>query len=406
MEKLGVLSTIRQAVILAGGEGLRLRPLTNRVPKPMVAVNDRPFLEYLVELLKDNGITEVVFLLGYLPEKITGHFGDGSKFGIEAKYSTGKVSDKTGTRIRNAGQQLDGTFLLLYGDNYYPLNLKKMLAFCIEHDTLASTTVYTNRDGKGEYGTENNIYVDVDGHVVKYDKGRKDPKLNGVDIGFFIVNKKVLELMPDSDFSFEEEILPLLVKKRQLAGYQTRHRYHYITTLASLKSTEKYLQPKKIILLDRDGVINRKPAEGDYIKNWGEFSFLPGAIEALRLLTEKGYDIFVITNQRGVARGLMSINALESIHRKMKTELAKHGIDIKQIYYCPHGEDEGCDCRKPKPGMLFQAASEHDFNLTKAVFIGDDERDRQAGEAADCPTTILSPGEDLVSVVKALLKSR
>jgi histidinol-phosphate phosphatase family protein len=396
---------IRQAVILAGGEGTRLRPLTNRVPKPMVIVNNRPFLEYLIDMLKENGISEVVLLLGYLPEKITQYFGDGQNFGVNIKYSIGEVSDKTGTRIKNAGHLLDDVFFLMYGDNYWPLNLERLLKFYNEHKILASTTVYANKDGKGEYGAKNNIYVDDDGYVVKYDKSRKDENLNGVDIGFFIVSKKVLELMPNHDFSFEEEILPLLVDKRQLSGYRTEHRYYYISTPESLKLTENYLQPKKVVLLDRDGVINRKAPENDYIKNWGEFEFLPGAVEALKLLTQNGYDIYIITNQRGIARGMMSERGLDIIHGKLKAELEKHNARIKGIYYCPHGLDDGCDCRKPKPGLLFQAASEHNLNLTKAVFIGDGESDFQAGDAAGCKTILVEPEKDLLQIVNSLLKS-
>lgn len=399
------MTGIRQTVILAGGEGTRLRPLTQNMPKPMVPVNNRPFLEYLIDMLKGNGISEAVLLLGYLPEKITGYFGDGSNFGVDMKYSIGKVSDKTGTRIKNAGPLLDDVFLLMYGDNYWPLNLKKLFEFYNERKTLASTTIYANKDGKGEYGAENNISVDDDGYVLKYDKSRKDKNLNGVDIGFFIISKRVLELMPNKDFSFEEETLPRLVEKRQLAGYRTEHRYYYISTPESLKLTERFLQPKKVVLLDRDGVINKKAPENDYVKNWSEFEFLPGTIEALRLLTQNGYDIYIITNQRGIARKMMSEHDLSVIHEKLKEELEKHSVKINQIYYCPHGLDDGCDCRKPKPGMLFQAAREHDFDLTKAVFIGDDERDLQAGEAAGCKTDMVNPGKGLLQIVTSLLKS-
>lgn len=399
------MAGIRQAVILAGGEGIRLRPLTYQVPKPMVLANNRPFLEYLIGVLRENGISEVVLLLGYLPKKIIRYFGDGSNFGLNIKYSVGKVSDKTGTRIKNAENLLDDIFLLMYGDNYWPLNLKRLLEFYIKHKTLASTTVYTNKDGKGEYGAENNIYVDDAGYVLKYDKSRKDKNLNGVDIGFFVISKEVLELMPNHDFSFEAEILPLLINKRQLSGYQTEHRYYYISTLESLKLTEKFLQPKKVVLLDRDGVINRKPPEHDYVKSWSEFEFLPGAIEALKLLTQNGYDIYIVTNQRSIARGMMDEHDLNVIHEKLKEELEKHDARINRIYYCPHGLDDRCDCRKPKPGMLFQAARENDFDLTKAIFIGDDERDLQAGDAAGCETILVTPEKNLLEIVNCLLKS-
>lgn len=239
------MAGIRQAVILAGGEGTRLRPLTLSVPKPMVLANNRPFLEYLIEMLKENGISEVVLLLGYLPEKIIQHFGDGSDFGVSIKNSIGKVTDKTGARIKNAEHLLDDVCLLLYCDNYWPLDLEKLFQFYTRHKTLASATIYTNKDGKGEYGPENNTYVDDNGYVLKYDKSRKDKDLNGVDIGFFIISKKVVELIPNNDCSFEEEVLPLLIDKRQLSGYQTDHRYYYISTPGTLKLTEEFLRSKK-----------------------------------------------------------------------------------------------------------------------------------------------------------------
>jgi NDP-sugar pyrophosphorylase family protein len=237
--------SIRQAVILAGGEGVRLRPLTYDVPKPMVLVNNRPFLEYLVDILKDNGITEVVLLLGYLPDKIIRHFGDGSNFGLSIKYSIGKVSDKTGTRIKNASPLLDEVFLLIYGDNLWPLDLKKLYAFYTRQKTLVSTTLYTNKDGRGEYGRENNAYVNDGGFVLKYDKSRRDKDLNSVDIGFFILSKKVLELIPPGGCSFEEEVLPVLISKRQLSGYRTDERYYYITSAESLGAMEEFLRSKK-----------------------------------------------------------------------------------------------------------------------------------------------------------------
>ena len=248
---------IKQAVILAGGIGSRLRPLTYEIPKPMVKLNDQPFLEYLIRLLKENGISEVVLLLGYLPEKVVEYFGDGSNFGVNIKYSIGDVAWETGTRIRNANELLDEHFLLMYSDNYWPLNLKKLVKYYSGHTVLGLVTVYANKDKI----TQNNIFVDDEGYVIKYDKTRKDADLNGVDIGFFIMDKKILEFMPDFNFSFEKEILHQLIDKKQLCGYQTNHRYYSIGNLERLPLTEKYLKPKKIIFLDRDGVINKKQPE-------------------------------------------------------------------------------------------------------------------------------------------------
>lgn len=390
---------IKQAVILAGGIGSRLRPLTYEIPKPMVKLNDQPFLEYLIRLLKENGISEVVLLLGYLPEKVVEYFGDGSNFGVNIKYSIGDVAWETGTRIRNANELLDEHFLLMYSDNYWPLNLKKLVKYYSGHTVLGLVTVYANKDKI----TQNNIFVDDEGYVIKYDKTRKDADLNGVDIGFFIMDKKILEFMPDFNFSFEKEILHQLIDKKQLCGYQTEHRYYSIGNLERLPITEKYLEPNKIIFLDRDGVINKKQPRGDYVKYWDEFEFLPGSIEAIKVLTKNKYEIYIITNQAGIARGLMSEEDFKNINQNMISELENQNCKIVDTYYCPHGWDDGCECRKPKPGMLVQAAREHYFDLTKAIFIGDDERDIQAGQAAGCKTILVTPENDLLQIVKSLV---
>lgn len=393
-----MLHKIKQAVILAGGPGLRLRPLTSDRPKPMVLVNGRPFLDYLVGLLKRNGTEEIIFLLGYLHEKITDYVGDGSRYGVRVKYSVSDLIDGTGTRIQKAHQKnlLDQEFLLLYCDNYLNLSLDELYNFHATHGVLATTTVYTNKYGV----TKNNIFVDGEGYVTKYDKSRQDPAMNGVDLGFFILNRKVMDFMPKENFYFEEVILPLLISKRQLAGFTTDQIYYSIGSPARLQATEQFLKPKKIIFLDRDGVINKRPPKGDWVKRWEEFEFLPGAREAMELLSAAGYEIYLISNQTGIARGAMSAETLTEIHSSMERELLKHGVRINAIYHCPHNWDSPCECRKPKPGMFFQAALDHHIDLPSAIFIGDDERDGVAGKAAGVPTIVLGTGESLLEIVK------
>jgi len=395
-----IMVSIKQAVILAGGVGTRLRPLTYKIPKPMITLNNKPFLEYLIDLLEKNGIEEVILLLGYLPEKIEEHFENGSNAGINIKYSIGDVSFETGKRIKNAEEFLDDNFLLMYCDNYWPLNLRKLSEYHDNHNVLATVTIYTNKDNF----TKSNMKVDGKGYVTLYDKSRKEKNLSGVDIGFFIINKKVLKLMPDTNFSFERDILPKLIEKKQLAGYLTDHRYYSVGSPERLPITEKFLQPKKVIFLDRDGVVNKKAHKADYVKRWDEFEFLAGSAEAITLLTKNGYDIYIKSNQAGIAREMMMEDNLKEIHEKMKNELRKHGARVSDIYYCPHGWDEGCECRKPKPGMFFQAAREHHIDLTEAIFIGDDERDLQAGDVAGCKTILVNPENNLLKVVRSLVK--
>ena len=395
---------IVQAVILAGGQGKRLKPFTANNPKPMLPVNGKPFIEHLIILLKNNRIKEIVILTGYLGEKIEKYLGDGSKFGIKIKYSytpflneSGKENE-SGLRLKNAQYLLDDFFLLLYCDNYWPLNLEKLTGFFKTHPSDILVTAYSNLDNS----TKNNILADSFGYVSKYDKTRQEQNLNGVDIGFFIVNKKVLKLLPRSNSQFEKIVLPELVKNKRLSAYLTDQKYYSIGDLKRAQLLAKFISDKKVVFLDRDGVINKKPPKAEYVKNWNEFEFLPGAIEAIKLLTDKGYKIFIISNQPGIARGALSKKDIDYIHKKMALVFKNNGGEIDGIYICPHGWDEGCNCRKPKPGLLLQASREHLIDLTNAIFIGDDKRDIEAGHVVGCKTLFIDGRNLLLKVVKQL----
>lgn len=392
-----------QGVILAGGTGTRLRPITETIPKAMVPVSDKPFIEHIIDEFKANGIKEIVILLGYLPDQIKNCFGNGDKFGVKISYSEGAVEDETGTRIRNAKDLLQEHFLLAYCDNYWPVPLAEMIDFFVSKKVLASTTVYKNIDGHAEYGKENNILVDDNGYVKLYDKSRQHPKLNGVDIGFFILNKKIVETMPSGNFSFETVMLPQLAEAGQLAGYLTERRYYTITNVDWLERTRKTLSAKKIIFLDRDGVINKKKEE-DYVKNWNEFEFLPDALDALKLLKANSYEVFVVTNQRGIARNLLTANDLEDIHDKMCRIVAEHGGHISGVYYCPHSLESGCYCRKPSPGMLLQASTDHHVDLSKSVFVGDSDTDMEAGNRVGCKTILMESNSSLLKIIKNIVQ--
>lgn len=394
------MKKITQAVILAGGRGTRLRPFTLNNPKPMVPIYGKTFLEHLIKLLKENGIKEVVILTGYFGEKIEKYFGDGANFGIKIKYSytpflnEKREENENGVRLKNAQTLLDDLFLLLYCDNYWPFQLNKLVKYFNERNCDLLVTAYSNKDNS----TKNNILINEDGFVTNYDSSRTEQSLNGVDIGFFIVNKKVLKLLLKSNSKFEDVVLPKLIRRRRLAGYLSDQKYYSISNPQRVKITEKFLAPKKCILLDRDGVINKKSKRGDYVKKWDEFSFLPGSIEAIKLLNDKGYKIFIISNQPGIAKGKMTEEDLNLIHKKMQQELKSSGAKIDGIYCCPHGWDDGCNCRKPKPGLLFKVSREHFFDLTKSIFIGDDKRDIEAGEKVGCKTILVNTKRNLLQI--------
>jgi D-glycero-D-manno-heptose 1,7-bisphosphate phosphatase len=390
---------VRQAVILAGGMGLRLRPFTYDNPKAIVPVNGKPFLSYIIDELKKNGIEEIVMLLGYLPEKIEAYLGDGSSFGVQVKYSIGSVEDATGTRVRNAMDLLDDRFLLIYCDNYLRFHIEPLLAFHESQQALATMTVYTN-----SYGfTKNNLFLNQEGWIMTYDKTRTMPGLNGVDVGFFVLEKQALLLLPDGNVWLDKDLFPELIARKQLAGFSTNQLYYSLSTPERRAMTERFLGPQKVIFLDRDGVINKKMPQGEYVLSVQDFVFLPGAIDAIALLHKEGYEVYVVSNQAGIGRGLMNEGDLFEIHKYMEQEIEKGGGKISGIFYCPHSVEDQCKCRKPKPGLLFQAALTHYIDLPRATFIGDDVRDQEAGRAAACKTIFMESDGNLLEIVKSMI---
>jgi histidinol-phosphate phosphatase family protein len=147
---------------------------------------------------------------------------------------------------------------------------------------------------------------------------------------------------------------------------------------------------RKCVFFDRDGIVNESPGTG-YVERWEDFRLLSGFVDVLRLVTEHGYDAVVVSNQRGVALGVMTRAAVDGIHENLCTVLARdHGLHLLDILYCPHDKGE-CDCRKPQPGMLLTAARRHGIDLTVSWMVGDRERDVAAGKRAGCRTVLVSP---------------
>ena len=150
----------------------------------------------------------------------------------------------------------------------------------------------------------------------------------------------------------------------------------------------------KAIFLDRDGVINE---EVNYLSDPGDFKFIKGSIEALKILKNKGFLLFIITNQAGIARGYFTKKVLDSIHEKMNNILKHHEITLDDIFYCPHHPDftGECECRKPKPGMIFKAKEKFKINLHESYIVGDTINDIKAGRNAKCKTVLVLTGHGL-----------
>ncbi|MBI5201888.1 MAG: NTP transferase domain-containing protein [Elusimicrobia bacterium] len=237
---------LEQAVIFAGGRGERLRPLTDTLPKPMAPVKGEPFLNYLIQSLCAVGIKRVLLLVGYRHEAIVDYYRKHAGSRFTPDFSIGTADDLTGRRLLNAYTKLDDRFLLLYGDNYWPIELPGMLAHYEKTGAKVQSTVFRNAKGTGEYGAQNNVQVGPDGRILRYDRTRKDPSLNGTDIGYFVVDKSILDPELEGNISFEEHYLPRLIAGGALAGFFTDRQYHYITELKSLKAFEDYVTQDSI----------------------------------------------------------------------------------------------------------------------------------------------------------------
>ena len=155
------------------------------------------------------------------------------------------------------------------------------------------------------------------------------------------------------------------------------------------------------VFLDRDGVINVERA--DYVKSWDEFQFLPGALSGIRRLTELGCRLFVVTNQAGIHRGIMPVATVTDIHRRMRDAIYDHGGRIDGVFFCPHRSDEGCDCRKPRPGLLRLAADIFQIDLSRAILVGDNLTDIEAGLAVGCRGILVRSGRRPVASMADLV---
>jgi histidinol-phosphate phosphatase family protein len=368
----------------------------------MVELHGRPFLEYLVEMLRDEGFSEILLLLGYLPHVIQDHFGDGRRFDVRITYSVTAPEDLTTRRLLVARDQLDALFLLMYCDNYWPMRFERMWEQYVASGAPAMTTVYSNKD---KYSRDS-VKVGADGFMEVFDRSRTTPGLSGVEISYAIVRRDLLDGLADPDLLIEEALYPELTRQKQLAAYVTDHRYYSVGSAERLPLTETFLARRPAVILDRDGVLNRRAPRGQYVRDVSEFEWLPGSLEALRAFHEAGYRVIVASNQAGLARGQVTTNALEAIHDRMRTEARAAGGAIDAIYFCPHGWDEGCECRKPKPGLLFQAQREFSLDLTRTFFLGDDERDLQAADAAGAPSLLVTEEQPLLVHARHLLTSK
>ena len=226
-----------QAVILAGGLGTRLRPITETIPKPMAPVAGVPYLQYQLKELARQGVRDVVLLTGYLGEQIEQYFGTGASLGLSLRYSKEPHALGTGGAVRLAADTLADSFLIIYGDSYLPVNYRAVLS-SLEQVPAADglVVVYDNRGA--DTSVKNNIDLDTDGYVSRYEKDGEG--LHYVEAGVLAFRRKVIDTLPAGEvISLEKEVFPKLIARRALLAYPTNTRFYDIGTPDRLRAFEE-----------------------------------------------------------------------------------------------------------------------------------------------------------------------
>ena len=425
-----------KVVIMAGGRGTRIAELFPDIPKPLIPVDGMPILEREIRSLASQGFKDIILTVGYLADKIIAFLGDGNQLGVKIEYF---VEEKP---LGNAGAlfQLkekigEEPFFLLNADAAFDVDFNRMLDFHKKHGGLVTLFTHPNSHPY-DSGL---IIADKNGNVEKWLSKEDERPLwynNRVNAGLHVIDPKVLdqslknlEIDPSTGYpkgkvDLDRQILKPLCGTGKMFCYDspeyvkdmgTPERFHQVEAdyKNGVVQAKNLHNRQKAIFLDRDGTINKYVG---FLRNIDEFELIEGVSEAIRKINQSGYLAIVVTNQPVIARGEVTWGELHEIHRKMETLLGKDGAYIDGIYICPHHPDKGfegerpeykfdCDCRKPKPGLLLQAAKDFNIDLSDSYMIGDSENDVKAGKNAGCKNSILIDRfGSLLNVIISILK--
>jgi len=410
-----------KTVIMAGGKGTRISSVASDIPKPMIRIDGRPVLEREIECLRRQGFTDLILTVGHLKQVIMDHFGDGSSYGVKIQYFEEEKPLGNAGALFRLRKELTEDFLLLNADAVFDVDFERFAAFHKEKGGLVSLFVHPN-----SHPYDSGLLITDENKSVLQWLTKEDPRLeyyrNLVNAGLHVMSPKVLDLAmeraveqlgkeaandPDKKWDLDRELLKPLSGTGKMYAYAspeyvkdmgTPDRYETVCRdfAAGTVSARNLKQKQKAVFLDRDGTLNK---EVGFCHSSEDFELLPRTVENIRKINESGYLAVVVTNQPVIARGEMSFEELDRMHRKLETELGKAGAWLDGIYFCPHHPDSGfegevkelkivCDCRKPKPGMLLQAAKDMNIDLSASIMIGDSDRDVQAGENAGCARNI------------------
>lgn len=401
-----------RAVIMAGGRGTRISELFPNIPKPMIYVCGIPVLEREIIYLKEQGFKDIILTVGYKAEIIMNHFGNGQKYGVHIEYFVEKEPLGNAGALFQLKHKLTEDFLLLNADAMFNVDFKRFVEFHKVHKGLVTLFTHPNNHPYDSGLIIANEEKQVEQWLSKEDV-RPEFYQNRVNAGLHVINPKVLDMqVTTSKVDLDRQVLKPLCGTGKMYCYDspeyvkdmgTPDRYAAVCSdfEKGIVESRNLRNKQRAIFLDRDGTINKYIG---FLRKANQFELLEGVSKAIRKINASGYLAVVVTNQPVIARGEVTFAELKKIHNKMETFLGKNGAYLDGIYFCPHHPDKGfegevqelkidCDCRKPKPGLLLQAAEDLNIDLKQSWMIGDGKNDIVAGKNAGCKTALIGNGD-------------
>jgi D-glycero-alpha-D-manno-heptose 1-phosphate guanylyltransferase len=383
-----------EAIILAGGLGTRLRDTVPDLPKCMAPVAGRPFLFYVINYLRSQGLEKFIFSLGYKHEIIEQWLAEQFDT-LDYKCVIEEEPLGTGGAILMACLEAKGkNAVVANGDTIFRSDVQRLISFHLEKDADCTLCLKPMKDFD-RYGV-----VELDENKgIKNFKEKQFYSSGQINGGLYVLNvKKFLSESLPAKFSFEKDYLEKLYPRRKFFGVIDDGYFIDIGIPADYDRAQLELQPAVLdigiidktwtLFIDRDGVINHEKKE-EYIRNWGEFRFYEGVKEAMKTFADKFGKIIVISNQRGVGRQLMTEDDLSHIHVNMREAIEKAGGRIDHIYYCTSADNKH-SCRKPNPGMAFLAKKDFPgIDFSRSIMIGNKPSDMLFGRFAGIHTVFV-----------------
>ena len=360
---------------MAGGFGTRLSHVLGNVPKPMAPVYGKPFLSYVLDRLIDAGVKRIVLATGYKHEVIEAWFGNRYR-DAEIVYSQEKTPLMTGGAIRLAAGMLQSEdFVVLNGDTLFDIDFQTLFDFHTTHKANLSVALRQVED-TSRYGSVSCS----DGRIVAFCEKADSHGAGDINGGIYAVHRKwLLGLSLPETFSFEKELMQPLAGEEGFYGLSFGDYFIDIGVPEDYWRAQKefagLFEPDEFLFLDRDGVLN-KHIIGDYVRDWSMWEWQPNVLPTLAKLANQYRRIFIVSNQQGVGKGLMTISALEEVHRRMMADIQAAGGRIDGIYTCTELASSHSPNRKPEIGLALQAQRDFpEVDFHRAVMVGDNITD-------------------------------